>query len=336
MTTLKEIAKAAGVSTTTVSNVINGNHKRVSRETIAQIQAIVRQSGYIPNQAARSLAQRESRFIAVIIQADADENSFLNPYNAAYAGAITVNLYRYGYYPLIRFTDDFHTVERDIKGWNVAGAIFNGSYNRYLQQIESLEALPSVFVDCFFNLPGVSYVEVADETGGRLAGDYLREMGHRRVGFIANDLEDSIVEQRRLAGLRQSLEAGGLAIPEAFVFPTSDYDACGDRLIDLVRRPDGPTAFLCCADLAAIRLMRHFEDHGIRVPGDVSVVGFDNLPLAELCTPQLTTVAQGIDEKARLAVELLVRHIQDRSLPPERAELDVRLIARKSVKRLEE
>ena len=90
MTTLKEIAQAAGVSMTTVSNVINGKLNRVSADTVERIQALISQSGYVPNQAARSLAQRESRVVAIIVQASENENIFRNPYAAEYVGALTV------------------------------------------------------------------------------------------------------------------------------------------------------------------------------------------------------------------------------------------------------
>ena len=165
MKTLKEIAQAAGVSTATVSNVINGNHNRVSADTVERIQAIIQASGYVPNQAARSLAHRESHVIAVIVQAHEGENIFRNPYTAEYVGALTVELYRNGYYPLIRFTDDFQAVESDLRGWNVAGAIFNGSFSRHLQRIHALPPIPTVFTDCYFRIPGINHVGVDDETG---------------------------------------------------------------------------------------------------------------------------------------------------------------------------
>ena len=131
MTTLKEIAQAAGVSMTTVSNVINGKLNRVSADTVERIQALISQSGYVPNQAARSLAQRESRVVAIIVQASENENIFRNPYAAEYVGALTVELHRSGYYPLIRFSDDYRDVEADLRGWNVAGAIFSGTFSRH-------------------------------------------------------------------------------------------------------------------------------------------------------------------------------------------------------------
>ena len=334
MATLKEIARAAGVSTATVSNVINGNYKRVSEETVAQIQALIRQAGYVPNQAARSLAQRESRFIAIIVQASPDENIFLNPYNATYVGALIVNLYKKGYYPLIRFTDDFGAVEQDIRGWNVAGALFNGSYSRYLENLESLAFIPSVFTDCYFDLPGVNHVRLDDEAGGRIAGDYLYRMGHRRAAFVAMALEDSDVDKRRLVGFRDALGRHGLTVPDQWVFPSADFEAQRERLAALLGSPDGPTAFFCSADQIALHLIDFMRSVGLSVPGDISVMGFDNLPMASVSVPKLTTVAQDIDQKALVSVDTLVRHIQNKDLSPEKVILGVSLVERESVKQL--
>ena len=331
MTTLKEIAKAAGVSTTTVSNVINGNHRRVSAKTVETINRLIRESGYIPNQFARSLAQRESRIVAIIVQAVENENILLNPYTAGYVGALTLHLFKRHYSPLLRFTDDFSTVENAIRGWNVAGALFNGSYKRLLQSIESLSPIPCVFTDCYFDLPGVNHVRIDDEGGGRIAGDYLADKGHRRIGFVANALQDSDVDQRRLSGLRQSLAARGLEVPDQWILPTADDLFQGDRLEALLRAPERPTAFFCSADVLAAHLMHRCLSLGLRVPEDMSVIGFDDLPFTSFYTYGLTTIAQDLDQKAAMAVDILVRHIEDKTLPPERATLGVKLIERDSV-----
>ncbi|MBQ3270031.1 MAG: LacI family DNA-binding transcriptional regulator [Clostridia bacterium] len=336
MRTIKEIARAAGVSVTTVSNVINGNLKHVSDEKVRLIRDLIRRSGYIPNQAARSLAQRESRFVAIIIQGGEDENAFLNPYNAAYVGALTMRLYEYGYYPLIRVTDDFKTIEADIRGWNVAGVLFNGSFNRHLRNINSLPPIPSVFTDCYFDLPGVNRVGLDDDAAGRMAGDYLAGMGHRRIGFFASILPDSDVDRHRLEGLRQGLEKRGLSIPDAWVIPNADMELEYDHVAAILRDPQGPTAFFCSADKLAIILTHVANTLGLRVPEDISVLGFDDLPIASLVTPRLTTIAQDLDQKASLTVGMLVRHIDDKSLPPERVTLDVHVVERDSVARLAE
>ena len=334
MTTLKEIAQAAGVSMTTVSNVINGKLNRVSADTVERIQALISQSGYVPNQAARSLAQRESRVVAIIVQANDNENIFRNPYAAEYVGALTVELHRSGYYPLIRFSDDYRDVEADLRGWNVAGAIFSGTFSRHLQSIHSLKTVPTVLTDCYFRLPGVNHVGVDDDAGGQMAGDYLARMGHRRVALMTNNLQDSEVDQHRLAGFRAGLAAHGITLEERCVFPQPIGPESIGQLTSLLRSPDGPTAIFCTADRIAAQLMQLLSAEGFRVPEDVSVLGFDNLPMAEITHPPLTTLAQDIDQKARLVVDMLLRHIRQDTLAPERTLLGVWLIERQSVRRV--
>ena len=334
MTTLKEIAQAAGVSMTTVSNVINGKLNRVSADTVERIQALISQSGYVPNQAARSLAQRESRVVAIIVQANENENIFRNPYAAEYVGALTVELHRSGYYPLIRFSDDYRDVEADLRGWNVAGAIFSGTFSRHLQSIHSLKTVPTVLTDCYFRLPGVNHVGVDDDAGGQMAGDYLARMGHRRVALVTNNLQDSEVDQHRLAGFRAGLAAHGITLEERCVFPQPIGPESIGQLTSLLRSPDGPTAIFCTADRIAAQLMQLLSAEGFRVPEDVSVLGFDNLPMAQITHPPLTTLAQDIDQKAHLVVDMLLRHIRQETLAPERTLLGVWLVERQSVRRV--
>ena len=334
MTTLKEIAQAAGVSMTTVSNVINGKLNRVSADTVERIQALISQSGYVPNQAARSLAQRESRVVAIIVQASENENIFRNPYAAEYVGALTVELHRSGYYPLIRFSDDYRDVEADLRGWNVAGAIFSGTFSRHLQSIHSLKTVPTVLTDCYFRLPGVNHVSVDDDAAGQMAGDYLARMGHRRVALMTNNLQDSEVDQHRLAGFRTGLAAHGITLAERCVFPQPIAAETIGQLTSLLRSPDGPTAIFCTADRIAAQLMQLLSAEGFRVPEDVSVLGFDNLPMAEITHPPLTTLAQDIDQKAHLVVDMLLRHIRQETLAPERTLLGVWLVERQSVRRI--
>ena len=334
MTTLKEIAQAAGVSMTTVSNVINGKLNRVSADTVERIQALISQSGYVPNQAARSLAQRESRVVAIIVQASENENIFRNPYAAEYVGALTVELHRSGYYPLIRFSDDYRDVEADLRGWNVAGAIFSGTFSRHLQSIHSLKTVPTVLTDCYFRLPGVNHVSVDDDAAGQMAGDYLARMGHRQVALMTNNLQDSEVDQHRLAGFRTGLAAHGITLAERCVFPQPIAAETIGQLTSLLRSPDGPTAIFCTADRIAAQLMQLLSAEGFRMPEDVSVLGFDNLPMAQITHPPLTTLAQDIDQKAHLVVDMLLRHIRQETLAPERTLLGVWLVERQSVRRV--
>lgn len=334
MSTLKDIAQAAGVSMATVSNVINGNYNKVSSETVERVQSIIRKTGYVPNQVARSLAQRESHVIAIIVQAHEGENIFRNPYTAEYVGALTMELYQNDYYPLIRFTNDFESITNDLRSWNVAGAIFNGSFNHQLQRIHSFPSVPIVFTDCYFRIPGINHVGVDDESGGQMAGEYLGKMGHRCVAFIANDLEVSEVDQHRLVGFQYGLKKYAALIPDEYIFATPLTAVDGNRIISILQKENPPTAFFCTSDRVAVQLIQTLNSLHIKIPEDVSVMGFDNLPISEITCPPLTTLAQDIAQKAHLVVDIMVRHIKQKELAPERTTLGVCLVERESVKKI--
>lgn len=334
MITLKEIAQEAGVSMTTVSNVINGNTGRVSEATIERIQEIIRRSGYVPNQAARSLAQRESHIVAIIAQCPEGENMFRNPYMAEFIGDVTIELQRRGYYPLLRFTDDYRDVERNLLGWNVAGAVLCGAFDRNLQHIKGLSSVPAVLTDSYFPIPSMNYVCVDDLAGGRIAAQYLLKMGHRHLAFIGNCIEESSVDQLRLQGFTEELTANGVSLEPRNVLTVPAPERQDAMLHALLDRPDAPTALFCTADRVAAQLMLLLAGQGRHVPQDVSVMGFDDLPLARMTQPPLTTLGQDVAGKARATVEMLVRHIRDKSAPAERIQQDVWLVERGTVRRI--
>lgn len=334
MITLKEIAQEAGVSMTTVSNVINGNTGRVSAATIERIQEIIRRSGYVPNQAARSLAQRESHIVAIIAQCPEGENMFRNPYMAEFIGDVTIELQRRGYYPLLRFTDDYRDVERNLLGWNVAGAVLCGAFDRNLQHIKGLSSVPAVLTDSYFPIPSMNYVCVDDLAGGRIAAQYLLKMGHKRLAFIGNCIEESSVDQLRLQGFTEELTANGVSLEPRNVLTVPAPERQDAMLHALLDRPDAPTALFCTADRVAAQLMLLLAGQGRRVPQDVSVMGFDDLPLARMTQPPLTTLGQDVAGKARATVEMLVRHIRDKSAPAERIQQEVWLVERGTVQRI--
>lgn len=330
MKTLKEIAHEAGVSMTTVSNVINGNEGRVSAATIERIQEIIHREGYIPNQAARSLAQRESRIVAIIVQAAPGENIFRNPYMAEFIGDVTIELQRVGYYPLLRLTDDYRVVERNLLGWNVAGAVLCGAFDRNLQHIKGLNTIPAVLTDSYFPIPNMNYICVDDKLGGHIAAQHLIQYGHTHCAFLASSIEESDVEKLRLKGFEEALTHAGLSLPPQHIIDLPDPESDLDMIRDLLHTPDAPTAIFCTADRIAVKLIGTLHELGMRIPEDISVIGFDDLPIARLSHPPLTTLGQDIANKAARTVEMLVRHIKDKSLEPEHIQLPVWLVTRSS------
>ena len=250
-------------------------------------------------------------------------------------GALTVELQQNGYYPLIRFSDNYKEIDADLRGWNVAGVIFSGAYNRHLHTLKSLTDIPTVFTDCYVRIPGANHVGMDDDAGGQIAGEYLIHMGHRHVGFLGNNVDESDVDRHRLDGFRTGLAEGGIELREEFILHRREELFPPDSLRQLMARPDHPTAFFCTSDQAAVQLMQALSRLGLRVPDDVSVIGFDDLPLATMVQPALTTLSQDISQKAHLVVEMLLRHIRQRGLAPERTLLGTCLVERQSVRRLE-
>ena len=167
-----------------------------------------------------------------------------------------------------------------------------------------------------------------------MAGEYLGQMGHKQVAFIANYLEDSEVDQHRLQGFKVGLKKYNINILEENIFPTP-LTAIDEKLInETLNKTSAPTAFFCTSDRVAVQLIQTMNKLHIRIPDDVSVIGFDNLPIAEITYPPLTTLGQDISQKAHLVVDMLVRHIKQKTLPPERTLLGVWLVERESVKRI--
>jgi len=123
-------------------------------------------------------------------------------------------------------------------------------------------------------------------------------------------------------------------VPDAWIVPSWNLEAQRDCFAAIFGAAERPTAFFCSADFSAAGLIKMAGEFGLRTPEDLSVVGFDNTPLGQLTSPTLTTVAQDANEKAKRTVDMLLRHIEDRSLPPEHEVFGVRLVERESVRRI--
>lgn len=152
---------------------------------------------------------------------------------------------------------------------------------------------------------------------------------------MGNNVDESDVDRHRLEGFRAGLAEGGVELADDFILHNREALFPPEPLRKIMELPDRPTAFFCTSDLAAVQLMQAFSQLGFRVPDDVSVLGFDDLPLATQVQPALTTLAQDISQKAHLVVDMLLRHIRQRALAPERTLLGTWLVERQSVRRLE-
>lgn len=326
MVTLKDIAEEAGVSVMTVSRVVNKQYHKVSEANVQRIQAIIREKGYVPNSSARSLSSKATRLIAVIVQGA--EDSLEYPYNAIMVGHICYYVQSRGYSPILYYVDDYREVTKQLRTWNMEGAVFLGMFDENMKNIQEDNRIPLIFTDSYSPVRQVTNIGLDDYKGGELAAQYLIDKGHKQLAFVGTSTNISGVVRHRLRGFRHAIEAAGLELPERCIIPDLPHF---ERVKELCQSPQPVSAFFAAADITAMQLIDGLRAMGKRVPDDCSVIGFDNQFFGEYTTPKLTTIGQDIRKKAQIAVDVLFRHIADKNAPAENIILDVSLVERESV-----
>ena len=227
---IKDIAERAGVSTATVSNVINGNHHKVSKATIDRVQKIIAELGYNPSATARSLASRESRIIGVVVPHLHEDESFsLNPYMSQIIGTLEAYVRKQGYYLMIRGVREFSEVVPVFSGWNIDGAILLGTVPSDVPNLENQIHTPIVYLDNYTREQEIANVGIDDYKGGRLSANYLLEKGHRKIAMATPFLGPGAMEQR-LLGFRDALQEWGIPLEREQIFECSTASDEGAKL----------------------------------------------------------------------------------------------------------
>ncbi|MFI2754599.1 LacI family DNA-binding transcriptional regulator [Cellulomonas sp. P22] len=298
--TLEQVAERAGVSRSTASRAINGG-LRVSPEALAAVEAAVADLGYSPNRAARSLVTRRTDSIALVVP-EPDERVLSDPFFAGTLNGISSALADSDLQLVLviaRPGDSARTI-RYLRNGHVDGAIVVSHHrDDALDQALRQSRLPNVFVGRPLAAGDAQYVDTDNVAGGRIATQHLIDLGRRRIGTIAGPLDMSAGIDR-LAGWRQAVRAAGL--PEDAVvhgdFTISSGAASTRRL--LAQHPDVDAIFVA-SDLMAAGALGVLSELGRDVPGDIAVVGYDNLGVAISTNPPLTTVIQPVVAMARAA-----------------------------------
>jgi len=328
MPTIKDVARKAGVSTATVSRVINET-RFVSEELRARVYRAMEELNYRPNAIARSLRRKETRNIALIVP------DVAYPFLAEVAKGVEDASFELGYSAILCASSD--STEREtacvrlLLEKRVDGVVFI-SAGEDLGHIWTLIKRDIPVVVCDRDLPGVEVdTVVADNVGsGYRATDHLIRLGHRRVGCIAGPAGLS-VSDGRVDGYRRVLEEYGLPWREALV-ARGDFRCGGgyEAMGELLALDDPPTAVFACNDLMAMGAICAASKNRLRIPQDVAIVGCDDITLAAFTNPSLTTVAHPKREMGAVAVRMLVRRIEDPSGPRERRVLPTELVVRDS------
>ncbi len=333
MVRLKDIAQEAGVSMMTVSRVMNGNKKEVSPKTAERILEIAARMGYVPNSSARSLASRSSRLIAAVLTDYGDaRNPLCDSYNGCFFGEIARLVQREGYDLMIHYVKDYKDISYSLKTWNVAGAVFLGMFDDNIREIQENNSIPLIFTDSYSSVRRIINVGIDDYEGGRLAAGHFLENGHTNLAFIGPKALGNGLIMHRLQGFCSCLRDAGVSLPQEHILPSG-----GEELTPLLEKltsgPNPVTGIFTTSDTCALDLYYSVSCLGLRVPEDLSIIGFDDLPHSSRSLPPLTTVRQDIFRKAEVACELLMKHIREPESPAENIVLDVSLVVRGSVKK---
>ena len=334
--TIADVAAAAGVSKTAVSFAFNSPDK-LGQETLERVLRVADELGYAPLPAARALSLKKSGSVGLLIPQRLS-TVFANPFMSQLIQGLGEFAEEHDL-RLVLVPPLDGSLEGAIRGASVDGFICLGLSpgDPGLVALDRL-GIPTVLIDSEGS-PDHPTVNVDDAGGAEAAAAHLIELGHRDVVIMLlpptrSDTGLTPVVTRRLHGYRRAFEAAGLPSPAALMAGITMAE--GARAFrDLPTGPRRPSAILAMSDMAAIGLMVAARDADLRLPRDISVVGYDDLPMAAWTTPALTTVRQPTVEKGRLAGRLLVRRLQGRQVDSP-APLATSLVVRGSTARREE
>lgn len=334
--TLKDVAQLAGVSTATVSYALSGK-RTISEETKQRIQAAIEELDYVPDLNARGLSMRDSKLIGVVVpQTEPGERlMFQNSFYSEVLGSIEYYARQQGYHILISATDANESYLTLAKKRNLDGIIVIGMYpNDFYQQMKKTQ-IPIVLIDSYCSDHYYHNIRIDDAYGSYLATRYILENGHRHIAFFSGQLKENGVMKKRLLGYQQALEEFEVPYQKEYVFEGQiDYNSGISLSKQLMESELPATGIVAAADILAIGAIKGLFEAGKRVPEAYSIIGFDDAEISQYLTPGLTTIRQQISMKGQKAVELLLKHIQDPTLPKQEEILPLQLVVRGSVRKL--
>ncbi|NVZ84681.1 LacI family DNA-binding transcriptional regulator [Pseudomonas yamanorum] len=317
MATMEDVARIAGVSTSTVSHVLNGTRK-VSPDTVQAVQSAIRQLGYIPNTLARSLARSTTNTIGVAISA------LSNHYFSETVHAMETECAKHGY--MMLFVDTHDDPEQELRvvtalhHRRVDGILLAPSTGSLALEYLLVNEVPAVLVDRMMS-DRFDQVGVENTQSTQALVAHLIEHGHRRIGFISGRAGLGTSDER-VAGYQAALLAAQLPFdPQLLVNGGSSSEPARQATQQLLALDTPPTAIMAGNNLMTLGAMHALRDARIEVPGQMALVGFDDFEWADFFVPRLTLIAQPVQELGAQAVNLLL----ERMASPKRKKHSVRL-----------
>lgn len=336
--TIKDVAKKAGVSIATVSLVLH-NNKRISNVTRNKVLKAIKELNYHPSRSAKGLVTKTTGNIGFVLT----EDHFLRTepfYTKIFLGTEFVTRGNDYYVLLATIKRDFEEddpLPRFILEKNVDGIIIAGKVpSLFLSQLSKYK-IPLVFVDFYPPHGDYNVVLIDNIKGGYLATKHLIELGHKNIAFVGGDITHPSITDR-LIGYKQALESSNIPINQNFIITDEDYPARSNgynAARRLLTNYKNITAIFACNDAMALGIMQYCSENDIKIPDDISIVGFDDVESDISITPQLTTIRVPKTELGIEAMNLMVNLLKEKeNLQTKKILVPVELIVRNSTKKI--
>ncbi|WP_257349210.1 LacI family DNA-binding transcriptional regulator [Pseudalkalibacillus decolorationis] len=332
--TIKDVAKLANVAPSTVSRVI-ANNPRISEQTKRKVREAMEYLGYHPNFNARSLANRSSKAIGIVMPSSA-EKAFQNPFFPEVLRGISTKAHEKEFTLLMSTGTTEEEIYRAVVGM-VQGRRVDGIVLLYSRVDDPVMAylyeqkFPFMVVGKPYKDDNkISHVDNDNFKASRQLTDHLISNGHERIGFVGGSV-NLVVTTDRLLGYEKALQVARIPYRSEYIINTDFALESGKQAVsELMSLSEPPTALVVTDDLMALGVLRMFNDMGVKVPKDVSVTSFNNAMIAELATPSLTSVDINIYELGYQAVDNLLKSIDKPDRPPSKIKVGHRIIIRQS------
>lgn len=329
--TIYDVAREAGVSMATVSRVVNGN-PNVKPSTRKKVMETIERLGYRPNAVARGLASKKTTTVGVVIP------DISNPFYAEVTRGVEDIAKMYHYNIVLGNSDQQKPKELDLVNTflekQVDGLLFMGRLiTPEHEQVFETANVPVVLCATRDEKRRFPAVNINHRLAASEATHFLIEGGHRRVALIVGSLEEPQKGLAKFEGYREALETADMPFDEELVrIGDYRYDSGYEAMKQLLELEDPPTAVFCASDEMAVGAIHAIEDKGLGVPDDIEVIGYDNVPLASMMRPKLTTVAQPMYDLGAVAMRLLTKFMNHEPIEEQRVVLLHQLIERESTR----
>lgn len=331
--TITKIAAEAGVSVSTVSRVLN-NKPDVLPETRKRVLSVIDAYQFQVNAHAKGIVQQRCNTIGMVISHDV-EYVFMNQYFTEVMRGIILETQVYGYYVLSMYCQNLLEALDAFRQQRIDGVLLISPTEDHQDAVNQMisSGVPVVSVGSFHYGNGIPCVELDDYQGASSGVDYLLSCGHRKIIHVAGPgkVPSSMARTR---AYWDRMRAAGITVTPNMIYKSNGMVGSSDLVVQILQSVPDVTAIFAGSDYVAIGIINALQSNGFRVPEDISVVGFDDVPMSSQISPRLTTVRQDGDQKGRFAVHMLIDWIESGMVPAENKIVQTELIVRDSVRDL--